>query len=46
MFEYDKIDNLGVVLYDCWGKLDIFVGNVGILGLLFFLGYVDLSEWD
>jgi NAD(P)-dependent dehydrogenase (short-subunit alcohol dehydrogenase family) len=30
--DYDAIDRLGGVIAERWGKLDIFVGNAGILG--------------
>ncbi len=46
LLEHEKIDNLGAALYERWGKLDIFVGNAGILGSLSPLGHVDPNEWD
>ena len=30
----EKIDGLGPVIYERWGKLDILVGNAGVLGPL------------
>ena len=35
---HDKIDALGPTIYQRWGKLDILVGNAGILGPLSPLG--------
>jgi len=41
-----KVDALGPTLYERWGRLDILVGNAGILGPLSPLGHVSESEWD
>lgn len=30
--EFDALDNLGASIYERWGKLDIFIGNAGVLG--------------
>lgn len=30
--EFDALDNLGASIYERWGKLDILVGNAGVLG--------------
>jgi NAD(P)-dependent dehydrogenase (short-subunit alcohol dehydrogenase family) len=43
---HDKIDALGPTLYQRWQKLDIFVGNAGILGPLSPLGHVTSEAWD
>lgn len=40
-----KIDQLGPTLYQRFGKLDIFVGNAGILGPLSPLGHVTEDAW-
>src|SRR5262245_32147331 len=42
----DKIDALGPTLYERWQKLDILVGNAGILGPLSPLGHVPAEAWD
>ena len=42
----DKIDQLGPTLYQRWGKLDIFVGNAGILGPLSPLPHVTADAWN
>lgn len=41
-----KVDALGPTLYERWGRLDILVGNAGILGPLSPLGHVSESDWD
>ena len=40
------IDRLGAALYERYGKLDIFVGNAGVLGKLSPLGHVEPKTWD
>jgi NAD(P)-dependent dehydrogenase (short-subunit alcohol dehydrogenase family) len=42
----DKIDALGPALADKFGKLDIFVGNAGILGPLTPLAHMTAKDWD
>lgn len=44
--EHDGIDHLGQSIYDRWGKLDILVGNAGILGTLSPLGHIEPKDWD
>ena len=41
-----KVDALGPTLYERWGRLDILVGNAGILGPLSPLGHVSEEDWD
>lgn len=41
----DKVDTLGPTLYQRWGKLDILVGNAGILGPLSPLSHVTNDAW-
>lgn len=41
-----KVDALGPSLYERWGKLDILVGNAGILGPLSPLGHVKERDWE
>jgi NAD(P)-dependent dehydrogenase (short-subunit alcohol dehydrogenase family) len=40
-----QIDNLGPTLYERWQRLDIFVGNAGILGPLSPLGHISEADW-
>lgn len=42
----DKVDALGPSLYQRWQKLDILVGNAGILGELTPLGHVTGDLWN
>jgi NAD(P)-dependent dehydrogenase (short-subunit alcohol dehydrogenase family) len=44
--DFDALDRLGAALYERWGKLDIFIGNAGLLGPLSPLGHVDPPKWD
>lgn len=43
--ESAQIDNLGPTLYERWQRLDIFVGNAGILGPLSPLGHISEADW-
>ncbi|HEY7548629.1 MAG TPA: SDR family NAD(P)-dependent oxidoreductase [Hyphomicrobiaceae bacterium] len=43
---HDKIDALGPTIYQRWQKLDILVGNAGILGPLTPLGHLTADAWD
>jgi NAD(P)-dependent dehydrogenase (short-subunit alcohol dehydrogenase family) len=42
----DKIDALGPTIYQRWQKLDILVGNAGVLGPLSPLGHITADAWD
>ena len=44
--DFDAIDRLGAVIHERWGKLDILVGNAGILGPITPIGHVDPKHWD
>lgn len=41
----DRLDALGVSIYERWGKLDILVANAGILGPLSPLGHITSDAW-
>lgn len=41
-----KVDAIGPTLYERWGKLDVLVGNAGILGPLTPLGHVSEEDWE
>jgi NAD(P)-dependent dehydrogenase (short-subunit alcohol dehydrogenase family) len=42
----DDIDNLGPSLYQRFERLDIFVGNAGVLGPISPLGHISVDDWD
>jgi NAD(P)-dependent dehydrogenase (short-subunit alcohol dehydrogenase family) len=44
--DYEAIDRLGAALYERYGRLDVLVGNAGVLGPLAPLGHVDPKQWD
>ena len=44
--DYDAIDRLGGAIDERWGKLDIVVGNAGILGALMPLGHITPKVWQ
>jgi NAD(P)-dependent dehydrogenase (short-subunit alcohol dehydrogenase family) len=44
--DYAGIDRLGVALHERFGRLDVLVGNAGILGPLSPLGHVEAKAWD
>ncbi|MHB8885704.1 MAG: SDR family NAD(P)-dependent oxidoreductase [Methylovirgula sp.] len=44
--DFDALDRLGAAIYERWGKLDIFVGNAGVLGPVTPLAHVAPAQWD
>lgn len=42
----EKVDNLGPTLFQRWGRLDVLVGNAGILGPLSPLGHISERDWN
>lgn len=42
----DGIDRLGASIFERWGKLDILVGNAGILGPLSPVGHIPVKAWN
>ncbi len=46
LMEHTKIDQLGAQLHERYGKLDIVVGNAGVLGELTPLTHADPKMWD
>jgi NAD(P)-dependent dehydrogenase (short-subunit alcohol dehydrogenase family) len=42
----DALDRLGAALFQRFGKLDVLVGNAGLLGPLSPLAHVDVKDWD
>ena len=44
--DLDALDRLGAAIHERWGKLDILLGNAGILGELAPITHVDQPVWD
>lgn len=44
--DFDALDQFGASIYERWGKLDILVGNAGMLGSITPLPHVDPKEWQ
>jgi NAD(P)-dependent dehydrogenase (short-subunit alcohol dehydrogenase family) len=44
--DFDKIDQLGAALYERFGRLDVLVGNAGVLGTLSPMGHFDPKVWQ
>jgi NAD(P)-dependent dehydrogenase (short-subunit alcohol dehydrogenase family) len=44
--DFDALDRLGAALFQRWGKLDVFVGNAGALGVLSPVAHVDVKDWN
>jgi NAD(P)-dependent dehydrogenase (short-subunit alcohol dehydrogenase family) len=44
--DFPALDRLGAALYERWGRLDILIGNAGILGALTPIGHVEPKMWD
>eukprot|EP01037_Dinobryon_pediforme_P028976 gene28976-32450_t len=44
--DFDGLDRLGASIYERWGKLDMLVGNAGVLGPISPLAHVDVRAWD
>lgn len=43
--DFDAIDRLGGAIFERWGKLDILVGNAGVLGTISPLGHIGVKDW-
>jgi NAD(P)-dependent dehydrogenase (short-subunit alcohol dehydrogenase family) len=44
--DFEAIDRLGAAIFERWKKLDILVGNAGVLGKLTPMAHVDQKTWD
>ena len=44
--DFDALDRLGAALHERWGRLDILLGNAGLLGGLAPLGHFDPKTFD
>jgi NAD(P)-dependent dehydrogenase (short-subunit alcohol dehydrogenase family) len=43
--DFDKLDQMGAALYQRFGRLDVLVGNAGVLGALSPMGHFDPKTW-
>ncbi|MCB1432042.1 MAG: SDR family NAD(P)-dependent oxidoreductase [Alphaproteobacteria bacterium] len=46
MKDFDALDRLGAAIFERWKRLDILIGNAGVLGKLTPLAHVDQKLWD
>jgi NAD(P)-dependent dehydrogenase (short-subunit alcohol dehydrogenase family) len=44
--DFDGIDRLGAAIFERWKRLDILVGNAGVLGKLTPMAHIDQKMWD
>lgn len=44
--DYPGVDRLGAALHERWGKLDILLGNAGVLGAITPLSHLEPKVWD
>jgi NAD(P)-dependent dehydrogenase (short-subunit alcohol dehydrogenase family) len=44
--DFDGLDRLGATLHERYGRLDMLIGNAGILGPLSPLGHIEAKAWD
>jgi NAD(P)-dependent dehydrogenase (short-subunit alcohol dehydrogenase family) len=44
--DFEALDRLGAAIHERWGKLDILLGNAGLLGELAPLAHIDQGIWD
>ena len=46
LLDFDGIDRLGAAIYERHGKLDIFVANAGMLGVLSPIGHIEAKTFE
>ncbi len=44
--EYEMIDQAGAAVFERYGRLDVLVGNAGVLGVLSPMGHIDPAVWE
>ena len=44
--DFDALDRLGATIFERWGKLDVFIGNAGVLGPVTPLAHVEPRQWE
>jgi len=46
LMDFDALDRLGAAIYERWKKLDILVGNAGMLGVLSPIGHISPKDFE
>ena len=46
LMDFAAIDRLGAAVFERWKKLDILIGNAGVLGKLSPLGHIEPKTWE
>ncbi len=46
LMDFDALDRLGAAIFERWKKLDILVGNAGMLGVLSPLGHISPKDFE
>ena len=44
--DFDALDRLGAALFKRWRRLDILIGNAGVLGPVTPLGHIEPKQWE
>ncbi|MTI00388.1 SDR family NAD(P)-dependent oxidoreductase [Roseibium sp. RKSG952] len=44
--DFEALDRLGAAIYERWGKLDVLIGNAGMLGTLSPIGHIKVKTFD
>lgn len=44
--DFEALDRLGAAIHERWGRLDILLGNAGVLGELMPLGHLEPKLWE
>ncbi len=44
--DHNALDQLGAIIFERWGRLDILVGNAAILGALSPIGHITPKDWQ
>lgn len=46
LMDFDALDRLGAALFERWKKLDILIGNAGMLGVLSPIGHISPKDFE
>ncbi|WP_298957872.1 SDR family NAD(P)-dependent oxidoreductase [uncultured Roseibium sp.] len=46
LMDYDALDRLGAAVFERWKKLDILIGNAGMLGVLSPIGHISPKDFE